>query len=111
MASFREKVYLTVRRIPRGRVAAYAAVAREAGRPRAFRAVGNILNANPTIKNIGISKYRSVKVPCHRVVRSDGRVGGYVYGTKAKTKLLRSEGIKITGNRVDPKNILSVISK
>lgn len=60
----------------------YKEVAREAGRPRAFRAVGNILNTN-----------YDPKIPCHRVVRSDGKVGGYNRGARRKQKLLREEGV------------------
>jgi O-6-methylguanine DNA methyltransferase len=80
--SFTEKVYAVVAKIPRGSVLTYQEVARRAGRPRAYRAVGNIMNHNPDTK----------KVPCHRVVRSDGTVGGYAWGTAKKTALLRKEG-------------------
>jgi O-6-methylguanine DNA methyltransferase len=80
--SFTEKVYAVVAKIPRGSVLTYAEVARRAGRPSAYRAVGNILNKNPDTK----------KVPCHRVVRSVGTVGGYAWGTAKKTALLRKEG-------------------
>lgn len=59
----------------------YAAVAAAAGRPRAYRAVGNILNAN-----------RDPRIPCHRVVRSDGTTGGYNRGAATKRRLLREEG-------------------
>ncbi len=82
MKSFTEKVYAVVAKIPKGSVMTYAEVARRAGRPRAYRAVGNIMNKNPDTK----------KVPCHRVVRSDGTPGGYARGTKKKIALLRREG-------------------
>ncbi len=81
MISFAEKVYRVVAKIPKGKVLTYKQVAAKAGSPRAFRAVGNILNKN---YNPGI--------PCHRVVRSDGRTGGYNRGAKQKEEILRAEG-------------------
>lgn len=67
--------------IPRGQVMTYKQVARLAGRPLAFRAVGNILNKN-----------YDTGVPCHRVIRSDGTLGGYNRGIRNKQKLLKKEG-------------------
>ena len=90
-SSFREKVYRTLRAVPRGKVTTYAALARAAGYPRAARAVGNALNRNP---------YAPV-VPCHRVVRSDGSVGGFARGTTAKIRMLRREGVIVQNGRVD----------
>jgi O-6-methylguanine DNA methyltransferase len=80
MKSFSEKVFRVVGKIPRGQILTYQEVARRAGRPRAYRAVGNILNKN-----------RDPEIPCHRVVRSDGQLGGYNRGHAAKTKLLQAE--------------------
>jgi len=79
---FTEHVLAVVRRIPRGTTLTYKGVARRAGRPRAYRAVGNILN-----------RYGGMQhgIPCHRVVKSDGSVGGYRWGKKKKTALLRKE--------------------
>ncbi len=82
--SFTERVYAVVRAIPRGKVLTYKQVAQRAGSPGAFRAVGNVLNKN---YNPGI--------PCHRVVRSDGKTGGYNRGPKQKIKKLKEEGIII----------------
>ncbi len=93
MTSFAKKVLAALSRIPRGKVAAYKDVARAVGRPRAFRAVGNALNKNP----------RAPRVPCHRVVASDGSLGGYAGGLKKKTELLEKEGVKILRGRVDLK--------
>lgn len=78
---FQEKVYRVARKIPRGEVLSYKQVATLAGRPRAYRAVGNILhkNTNP-------------EIPCHRVVRSDGCPGGYNKGVNKKIALLKKEG-------------------
>ncbi len=82
MTSFAEKVYRIVAGIPKGTVLTYKEVARMAGRPRAYRAVGNMLNKNRDFAS----------VPCHRVIRSDGTVGGYVFGSKRKQILLKREG-------------------
>ena len=79
--SFTEKVYAVVAKIPKGSVMTYQEVARRAGRPKAYRAVGNIMNKNPD----------TTKVPCHRVVRSDGTPGGYARGAKKKIEILRRE--------------------
>lgn len=84
MSSFQEKVYQVVKKIPKGKVLTYKELAKQAGRPRAWRAVGNIL-----------SKNKNPKIPCHRVIRSDGRVGGYKEGTKKKITLLKKEGVVI----------------
>ncbi|HXV26406.1 MAG TPA: MGMT family protein [Candidatus Paceibacterota bacterium] len=83
MTPFARRVYAVVSRIPRGRTLTYAQVAAKAGRPRAARAVGNLMNCNP---------FPITKVPCHRVVRSDGSVGGYAWGAAKKKTLLRREG-------------------
>jgi methylated-DNA-[protein]-cysteine S-methyltransferase len=81
MQTFTGKVYDVVAKIPKGKVLTYAEVARRAGRPKAARAVGNILH-----KNFDPS------IPCHRVVRSDGKPGGYNRGAKQKIKILQKEG-------------------
>lgn len=89
LTEFEQKVYQTTKKIPRGRVSTYAAIARAIGKPRAVRAVGNALNKNP---------FKDVS--CHRVVRSDGLVGGYARGTNAKIKRLRQEGVEIKDKKV-----------
>lgn len=85
MVNFAEKVYDVVRKIPRGKVLTYKEVAKMAGNPKAYRAVGNIL-----------SKNKDLKVPCHRVIRSDGKPGGYngIIKSKKKIDILKKEGIK-----------------
>ena len=80
MKTFSEKVKDAVGKIPRGSTLTYAEVARRAGNPRAYRAVGNILNKN-----------YDLDIPCHRVIRSDGRVGGYNRGAEKKKEILRKE--------------------
>lgn len=81
LTEFQNRVYNVVKKIPRGKVLTYKQVAIFAGRPKAYRAVGNILakNFNP-------------QIPCHRVIRSDGRVGDYNRGLEKKIKLLKKEG-------------------
>jgi len=80
MKDFQEKVYDVVRRIPSGETMSYRQVAQKAGRPKAWRAVGNILNKNT-----------DPGIPCHRVIRSDGSLGGYNRGVRIKKKLLKNE--------------------
>lgn len=80
---FWEKVFTVVRRIPRGVTLTYQEVAHQAGNPRAARAVGSILKTN-----------YNPKIPCHRVVRSDGTLGGYNRGAQEKIRRLKKEGVK-----------------
>lgn len=87
MNSFPKRVYKVVRRIPKGKVMTYGQIAKLIGCPKAYRAVGNILNKN-----------RDKKIPCHRVVKSDGRTGGFRDGIKNKIVLLKKEGIMINSN-------------
>lgn len=88
--TFLEEVFQVVQRVPAGSVTTYAAVARAIGRPRAVRAVGNALNANTDTE----------VTPCHRVIRSDGRLGGYNGGAAAKKRKLELEGVQIQGDLV-----------
>ncbi|MDD3399669.1 MAG: MGMT family protein [Candidatus Pacebacteria bacterium] len=76
--------------IPKGKVMTYRQVAELAGKPGACRAVGNILNKNKDLKNI----------PCYRVVRSDGRVGGYRGGQKKKIALLKRDGVSVKNAKI-----------
>ena len=80
---FQRAVYRVVARIPRGSTMTYMQVAMAIGKPRAYRAVGNALNANPF----------APRVPCHRVIRSDGTIGGFASGGAKKKALLRREGV------------------
>lgn len=79
--SFRNHVLTIVKQIPKGTVCSYGEVAALAGSPKAARAVGVIMSRN-----------RNPKVPCHRVVRSDGTLGGYQGGVAKKRELLKIEG-------------------
>jgi O-6-methylguanine DNA methyltransferase len=78
---FEEAVLRTAMTIPKGEMRPYSWVAREIGRPRAVRAVGTALGHNPV----------PLLIPCHRVIRSDGALGEYVFGSPAKERLLRGE--------------------
>ena len=80
MLKFSEKVYSVVKKIPRGETWSYKKIAALSGKSRAYRAVGNILskNTDPT-------------VPCHRVIRSDGKIGGYNGIMGKKYRLLEEE--------------------
>lgn len=79
--AFQRKVWTELRRIPRGERRSYAEIARQVGSPRAVRAVANACGANPT----------ALAVPCHRVVRSDGALGGYRWGIDRKQAILNLE--------------------
>ncbi len=85
VTAFERAVLETTRRIPHGQTRPYSWVAREIGRPRAVRAVGTALGNNPV----------PVLIPCHRVVRADGELGGYVFGRDLKETLLRVEGANL----------------
>jgi len=75
--------------VPAGRVITYKNLAILTGNPRASRAVGNAMNKNPFAPH----------VPCHRVVKSDGSIGGFASSIEKKIQLLREEGIEIDGDR------------
>ncbi len=77
---FAKKVYEIVAQIPQGKTKTYKEVAQLAGRPFAFRAVGNILNKN-----------YDPNIPCHRVIRSNGKLGGYNRGAERKREILAEE--------------------
>lgn len=81
MTSFTKKVYRAVLSIPIGEVHSYKWVAKKCGKPKAFRAVGTILKNNP---------YPLI-IPCHRVVKSNKELGGYIFGLKLKKQLLGLE--------------------
>jgi len=93
--SFQDLVFAKTKLIPCGKVSTYKLLAKAVGRPRAARAVGNALNKNC-----------NAKVPCHRVVRSDGKVGGFRDGTAAKIKILQKEGVEAVKEKVSLKKYL-----
>jgi O-6-methylguanine DNA methyltransferase len=80
VTDFAKKVYKVVKKIPKGETLTYGQVAVLAGRPGAARAVGNIL-----------SKNYDPQIPCHRVIRADGKLGGYNRGLPEKARILKIE--------------------
>jgi methylated-DNA-[protein]-cysteine S-methyltransferase len=87
--TFNERCYELLLKIPEGRVTTYKAIA-QALNCKAYQAVGNAMNQNPN----------PINVPCHRVVISDGRLGGYAFGSVRKIELLSEEGIVIEDGKV-----------
>lgn len=90
MGNFQTKVFALVKQIPKGQVTTYGKIANAIGNKKASRAVGNALNKN---KNL-------IKIPCHRVIKSNGYVGNYVFGENKKELLLKSEGIRIKNKKI-----------
>lgn len=86
----RAKVLTLVAKIPPGKLMTYTSLAKAAGIPRAVRYIGTILGSNELL----------ITIPCHRVVRSDGSMGGYRGGLEQKMKLLAHEHITLKNNRV-----------
>ena len=84
---FQLKVWEYLKKIPRGSVKTYSQVAKSIGKPLAVRAVANAIGKNPY----------PTKIPCHRVIRSDGSLGGYSGkgGVETKKILLKKEGVKL----------------
>ena len=90
--SFQQRVWALTARIPRGRIATYGDIAEALG-SRGYRAVGGALNRNPY----------SPKVPCHRVVGSDGSLTGFASGLPKKKQLLTKEGVPLKNGKADLK--------
>ncbi|MFA6393611.1 MAG: MGMT family protein [Patescibacteria group bacterium] len=91
LTAFEKRVLSAIKAIKKGRVSTYKEVAKKIGAPGAGRAVGNTLNKNPW----------APEVPCHRIVRSDGRIGGYAGGKRKKIKLLKEEGVIVRNNKIE----------
>lgn len=89
MKTFSERCYALLRKVPRGKVTTYRELAKGLG-TKAYRAVGTAMNKNPD----------APKTPCHRVVKSDGHVGGFARGTKKKIEMLKKEGVEIEKGKV-----------
>lgn len=81
---FQMSVWRELEKIPYGQASSYQAIAAAVGRPKAVRAVGTAIGSNPI----------SIIIPCHRVLTSDGKLGGYAGGLPAKLALLQTEGIR-----------------
>lgn len=89
VTSFRRRIFQRLLKIPYGRIVSYGDIADELGEPGAARAVGQAVGANPL----------PILIPCHRVVRSDGKLGGYSGGLRRKVLLLGIEGVVVDGHR------------
>jgi len=89
MKSFDERCYILLGKVPKGRVTTYKELAKALG-TRAYRAVGGAMKRNPY----------APRVACHRVVKSDGSLGGFAYGAREKIKRLRDEGVKVRTGKI-----------
>lgn len=99
LTKFQKKVYNVVQRIPRGKVTTYKKIAKVLGNVELAQAVGNALKKNPWL----------IKIPCHRVIRSDKNLGGYKLGTRRKKELLIAEGIRLDkNNKIDKRYIINL---
>jgi len=85
-----KKIYKKLLEVPEGKITTYGELAKAVGIKNGQRIVGKIMNKNPY----------PVIIPCHRVVKSDGKVGGYAYGEQVKIKMLTNEGIKIKNDKI-----------
>lgn len=90
MKSFNERCYAFLSKVPKGKVTTYGEIAR-ALNSKAYRAVGNAMNKNPY----------APEVPCHRVISSDGSLGGFASGPKKKTLMLKAEGVEVIKGKID----------
>jgi len=90
MTDLQIKIFALVSQIPKGRISTYQLIAQKLGNKNLVRVVGSSLKKNPSL----------IKVPCHRVVRSDQKVGNYCLGLAKKKKLLQNEDILIKGDKI-----------
>ena len=90
MTRFQSDCYEALKKVPKGKVITYAGLARMIGRPKAHRAVGSAMNKNPY----------APQVPCHRVVRSNGDLGGFATDIEVKIKRLQEEGVMVSDNKI-----------
>lgn len=91
VTSFQQRVYALCKKIPRGKVTTYKEIGNAlGGKGQVYRAVGAALHTNPF----------APEVPCHRVVASDGSIGGFAHGVKRKTILLKKEGVLVKNGRI-----------
>ena len=86
-----QKVYKKLLNVPKGQITTYGDLAKAVGLKNGQRVIGSIMNKNPY----------PVLVPCHRVVMSTGKIGGYAYGEIVKMKMLSDEGIEITNGKIE----------
>ena len=89
--NFEQKVYKKLLDVPKGQITTYGDLAKAVGLKNGQRVIGSIMNKNPY----------PVLVPCHRVVLSTGKIGGYAYGENVKRKMLSDEGVKIINGKIE----------
>jgi methylated-DNA-[protein]-cysteine S-methyltransferase len=104
MKTFTQNVYDITKQIPKGKVTTYKEIA-HALNTKAYRAVGTALHNNPTPHyhpqtHSTATDSESLEVPCHRVVKSNGEIGGFAFGKHIKKQLLEQEGITIKNNKL-----------
>lgn len=85
-----KKIYKKLLEVPKGKITTYGELAKAVGLKNGQRTVGKIMNKNPY----------PVIIPCHRVVKSDGKIGGYAYGEEIKSDMLTREGIVIKNGKI-----------
>ncbi len=90
ITKFNQQVISAFKKIPKGRITTYLQIAKFIKQPKAARAVGNACKRNPF----------APIVPCHRVVKSDGGIGGYAHGVKKKIELLKKEGVYVIKGKI-----------
>jgi AraC family transcriptional regulator, regulatory protein of adaptative response / methylated-DNA-[protein]-cysteine methyltransferase len=95
--AFQQQVWQALQKIPYGAIRTYTDIAQDLGKPKAVRAIANACGANPV----------ALIIPCHRVVRNDGSLGGYRWGIERKQKLIEQENLKLINNTPSPKLRLS----
>ena len=90
MTRFQSDCYEALKKVPKGKVITYSGLARMIGKPKAHRAVGSAMNKNPY----------APQVPCHRVVKSNGDLGGFATDIEVKIKRLQEEGVMVSDNKI-----------
>ncbi|MDE1843123.1 MAG: MGMT family protein [Thaumarchaeota archaeon] len=90
------EVYKKLLQVPKGKVTTYGELAKAVGLKNGQRVIGRMMNKNPF----------PVIVPCHRVIMSDGKVGGYAWGEKVKTNMLSREGIEIKKGKIQNTDVI-----
>ena len=95
ITNFQKKVYKILKRVPKGRITTYKKIAKKM--QTSPRAIGNALNKNP------FPGTRKNQFPCHRVIKTNGEIGGFSTGKRNKAKLLKKEGIQIFKGKIDLK--------
>ena len=88
--NFENKVYEKLLQVPKGKVTTYSELAKAVGLKNGQRSIGRIMHKNPF----------PVIIPCHRVILSNGKIGGYAWGEKIKANMLSNEGIKIKNGKI-----------